>query len=161
MIYCPFQILLCDKCDAGFHTACLRPPLMIIPDGDWYCPTCEHVRLTALSVSPLTKPSPTHAGNVPGSGFYRVVKHSGKVLLFLFFWSPLQPVLWKWFRKILKNAALYQIHRESFQQDIECPCKFEADLKVLSQADHSPDRAVRASICFLNPQIFIPNYSIF
>ncbi|ELU17512.1 hypothetical protein CAPTEDRAFT_141690, partial [Capitella teleta] len=37
------QILLCDKCDAGHHTACLRPPLMIIPDGDWYCPACEHV----------------------------------------------------------------------------------------------------------------------
>ncbi|XP_023214122.1 remodeling and spacing factor 1-like, partial [Centruroides sculpturatus] len=35
-------ILLCDKCDSGFHTACLNPPLMIIPDGDWYCPPCEH-----------------------------------------------------------------------------------------------------------------------
>ena len=38
-----FQILLCDKCDAGYHTACLRPPLMIIPDGDWFCPPCEQV----------------------------------------------------------------------------------------------------------------------
>ncbi len=38
-----YQILLCDKCDAGYHTACLRPPLMIIPDGDWFCPPCEHV----------------------------------------------------------------------------------------------------------------------
>ena len=37
------QILLCDECDAGFHTACLRPPLMLIPDGDWFCPNCEHV----------------------------------------------------------------------------------------------------------------------
>ena len=40
---CMLQLLLCDKCDAAFHTACLRPPLMIIPDGDWYCPPCEHV----------------------------------------------------------------------------------------------------------------------
>ncbi|GFN75751.1 chromosome alignment-maintaining phosphoprotein 1 [Plakobranchus ocellatus] len=38
----PEMILLCDKCDAGYHTACLRPPLMLIPDGDWFCPPCEH-----------------------------------------------------------------------------------------------------------------------
>ncbi|XP_053404414.1 remodeling and spacing factor 1-like isoform X2 [Mercenaria mercenaria] len=41
----PEWILLCDKCDAGYHTACLRPPLMIIPDGDWFCPPCEHTSL--------------------------------------------------------------------------------------------------------------------
>lgn len=38
------QILLCDSCDSGYHTACLRPPLMIIPDGEWFCPPCQHVR---------------------------------------------------------------------------------------------------------------------
>ncbi|KAJ3590255.1 hypothetical protein NHX12_008209 [Muraenolepis orangiensis] len=36
------DILLCDSCDSGFHTACLRPPLMLIPDGEWYCPPCQH-----------------------------------------------------------------------------------------------------------------------
>ena len=39
------QILLCDKCDAAYHTACLRPPLMSIPDGDWFCPYCSTVCL--------------------------------------------------------------------------------------------------------------------
>ncbi|OXB62430.1 hypothetical protein ASZ78_013774 [Callipepla squamata] len=39
------KILLCDSCDSGYHTACLRPPLMIIPDGEWFCPPCQHVRL--------------------------------------------------------------------------------------------------------------------
>ncbi|CAL1542884.1 unnamed protein product [Lymnaea stagnalis] len=43
----PEMILLCDKCDAGYHTACLRPPLMLIPDGDWFCPPCEHMMLVA------------------------------------------------------------------------------------------------------------------
>ncbi|XP_064456431.1 remodeling and spacing factor 1-like isoform X2 [Ornithodoros turicata] len=38
----PEWILLCDSCDAGYHTSCLKPALMIIPDGDWYCPPCEH-----------------------------------------------------------------------------------------------------------------------
>lgn len=37
------QILLCDWCDSGYHTACLRPPLMLIPDGEWFCPPCQHV----------------------------------------------------------------------------------------------------------------------
>lgn len=37
------QILLCDLCDRGYHTACLRPPLMLIPDGEWFCPPCQHV----------------------------------------------------------------------------------------------------------------------
>ncbi|KAG7251630.1 hypothetical protein CRUP_018208 [Coryphaenoides rupestris] len=36
------EILLCDSCDSGYHTACLRPPLMLIPDGEWYCPPCQH-----------------------------------------------------------------------------------------------------------------------
>lgn len=41
----PEWILLCDKCDSGYHTACLNPPLMIVPDGNWYCPPCEHKML--------------------------------------------------------------------------------------------------------------------
>uniref|UniRef100_A0A8C7WZQ4 Zinc finger PHD-type domain-containing protein n=1 Tax=Oryzias sinensis TaxID=183150 RepID=A0A8C7WZQ4_9TELE len=36
------QILLCDSCDSGYHTACLRPPVMLIPDGEWFCPPCQH-----------------------------------------------------------------------------------------------------------------------
>ncbi|KAM9318943.1 remodeling and spacing factor 1 [Pholidichthys leucotaenia] len=38
----PELILLCDSCDCGYHTACLRPPLMLIPDGEWFCPPCQH-----------------------------------------------------------------------------------------------------------------------
>ncbi|KAG8237150.1 hypothetical protein J437_LFUL011199, partial [Ladona fulva] len=38
----PEWILLCDKCDMGWHCSCLRPPLFLIPEGDWFCPPCEH-----------------------------------------------------------------------------------------------------------------------
>uniref|UniRef100_A0A8C6S3A1 PHD-type domain-containing protein n=1 Tax=Neogobius melanostomus TaxID=47308 RepID=A0A8C6S3A1_9GOBI len=41
----PELILLCDLCDRGYHTACLRPPLMLVPDGDWFCPPCQHKQL--------------------------------------------------------------------------------------------------------------------
>ena len=39
----PEWILLCDHCDLGWHASCLKPPLMVIPEGNWYCPPCEHV----------------------------------------------------------------------------------------------------------------------
>ncbi|KAL1123435.1 hypothetical protein AAG570_002515, partial [Ranatra chinensis] len=41
----PEWILLCDKCDKGWHASCLRPPLMLIPEGDWFCPPCQHAQL--------------------------------------------------------------------------------------------------------------------
>uniref|UniRef100_A0A3Q3KMT3 Remodeling and spacing factor 1b, tandem duplicate 1 n=1 Tax=Mastacembelus armatus TaxID=205130 RepID=A0A3Q3KMT3_9TELE len=44
----PELILLCDSCDSGYHTACLRPPLMIIPDGEWFCPPCQHFCLNVV-----------------------------------------------------------------------------------------------------------------
>ncbi|KAL3654072.1 hypothetical protein CASFOL_003753 [Castilleja foliolosa] len=34
------NVLLCDKCDSGHHRYCLNPPLLKIPEGNWYCPSC-------------------------------------------------------------------------------------------------------------------------
>lgn len=38
-------LLLCDgkDCVHSFHTFCLRPPLLTIPDGDWLCPYCKEL----------------------------------------------------------------------------------------------------------------------
>eukprot|EP00249_Psilotum_nudum_P018459 c26816_g1_i1 orf=766-3156(-) len=33
-------MLLCDKCDRGWHLYCLTPPLSAIPFGNWYCFDC-------------------------------------------------------------------------------------------------------------------------
>lgn len=33
-------MLLCDGCDHGYHTYCLKPPLKDIPQGDWFCYDC-------------------------------------------------------------------------------------------------------------------------
>lgn len=35
------NMLLCDGCDRGHHTHCLRPKLKSIPAGDWFCPDCK------------------------------------------------------------------------------------------------------------------------
>lgn len=34
-------LLLCDSCDAAYHTHCIG--LEGIPDGDWYCMECRHL----------------------------------------------------------------------------------------------------------------------
>ncbi|KAI9117961.1 hypothetical protein K1719_011103 [Acacia pycnantha] len=33
-------MLLCDRCDKGWHIYCLSPPLKQIPPGNWYCFNC-------------------------------------------------------------------------------------------------------------------------
>ncbi len=33
-------LLICDDCDRGFHTYCLRPVVVNIPREDWSCPEC-------------------------------------------------------------------------------------------------------------------------
>ncbi|TMW68172.1 hypothetical protein Poli38472_007844 [Pythium oligandrum] len=34
------KLLLCDRCDASYHTFCLSPPLQEVPSGEWFCPRC-------------------------------------------------------------------------------------------------------------------------
>jgi uncharacterized Zn finger protein (UPF0148 family) len=41
----PEVLLLCDNCNDAYHLECLRPQLLSVPDGDWYCPLCEHKQL--------------------------------------------------------------------------------------------------------------------
>ncbi|KAK9103931.1 hypothetical protein Sjap_021185 [Stephania japonica] len=43
----PDELLLCDKCDKGFHLFCLTPILIAVPIGPWFCPSCSnHKTLT-------------------------------------------------------------------------------------------------------------------
>ena len=37
----PESMLLCDGCNRGHHTYCLKPKLKSIPEGDWYCKECK------------------------------------------------------------------------------------------------------------------------
>ncbi|KAM8808041.1 bromodomain adjacent to zinc finger domain protein 1A [Eudromia elegans] len=35
------SMVLCDGCDRGYHTYCIRPKLKAVPEGDWFCPECR------------------------------------------------------------------------------------------------------------------------
>ncbi|CAI5731820.1 unnamed protein product [Hyaloperonospora brassicae] len=34
------RLLLCDRCDAPYHTFCLDPSLSVVPKGEWFCSPC-------------------------------------------------------------------------------------------------------------------------
>lgn len=67
----PEWILLCDKCDKGYHCSCLSPVIFYIPEGlltispktifiifflgDWYCPPCQQDILIASLEKRLVK----------------------------------------------------------------------------------------------------------
>ncbi|XP_072036512.1 chromodomain-helicase-DNA-binding protein 5-like isoform X3 [Amphiura filiformis] len=35
------ELLCCDQCPSSYHTFCLNPPLVVVPDGEWVCPRCS------------------------------------------------------------------------------------------------------------------------
>ena len=49
----PDVLLLCDDCDDAYHIHCLRPVLLSVPDGDWFCPLCEHKKLSDQLIGQL------------------------------------------------------------------------------------------------------------
>jgi hypothetical protein len=34
------ELLLCDRCERGCHTFCVRPIVAKVPIGPWFCPDC-------------------------------------------------------------------------------------------------------------------------
>lgn len=37
------RMLICDSCNGGHHTYCVKPPLDDVPIGKWFCPKCKQV----------------------------------------------------------------------------------------------------------------------
>jgi len=58
-------LLICDKCDDEYHLDCLDPPAASIPDGDWFCPTCNPSAYEAKrKISALESDAPKLLGRV-------------------------------------------------------------------------------------------------
>eukprot|EP01018_Ginkgo_biloba_P033354 Gb_26073 [translate_table: standard] len=45
-------MLLCDRCDRGWHLYCLSPPLEAVPVGNWYCLDCLNSERDSFGFSP-------------------------------------------------------------------------------------------------------------
>ena len=37
------RIVICDGCNRGYHTYCLRPVMVNVPTTDWYCDRCRNI----------------------------------------------------------------------------------------------------------------------
>lgn len=48
------EMLLCDGCDNGFHMMCLRPVVVRVPIGSWYCHACRDHRPTPIKSTVLS-----------------------------------------------------------------------------------------------------------
>ena len=53
----PEVLLLCDDCDDAYHLDCLHPILLSIPYGNWFCPLCEHRKLSKCLIEKLKETS--------------------------------------------------------------------------------------------------------
>ena len=42
------RLLVCDKCNNGFHLECLTPSLNSVPKGAWFCPECSSAATISL-----------------------------------------------------------------------------------------------------------------
>jgi [histone H3]-lysine27 N-methyltransferase len=49
------ELMLCDGCDRGYHTFCLRPVLPRVPAGDWFCDACRSLPPPSSKSSPPPK----------------------------------------------------------------------------------------------------------
>jgi len=52
------KMLLCDKCNHGYHIYCLNPPVTKVPEDNWYCDDCKdtvqyHLNLETVELSML------------------------------------------------------------------------------------------------------------
>ncbi len=45
------DLLCCDYCTLVYHTACLDPPLIVVPEGKWGCPVCVQISEKKTTVS--------------------------------------------------------------------------------------------------------------
>jgi hypothetical protein len=52
-------LILCDNCDKGFHIYCLNKVLSEVPQGTWYCDSCD-ASLTPETLNKInSRQSPT------------------------------------------------------------------------------------------------------
>lgn len=65
----PGTLLLCDRCDTGWHLQCLNPPLNNVPKGEWFCPRCKpKMKLAKKGIISLENNSDGSSNNESNSG---------------------------------------------------------------------------------------------
>jgi hypothetical protein len=73
-------MLFCDACNAGYHMACLSPPITQLPEGAWLCPECVAGGLDIREVEALMKhPASTPVTGAPVRTLFPTAKQRARV----------------------------------------------------------------------------------
>ncbi|GMF18118.1 unnamed protein product [Phytophthora fragariaefolia] len=62
------KLLCCDGCERAYHLNCVRPALLDVPEGDWFCSHCRGTpshEPPAKTGGNLSAPGPTKAASKP------------------------------------------------------------------------------------------------
>jgi hypothetical protein len=63
----PETQVICDRCNAEAHVHCIRPPLLTVPEGDWFCILCSReAPITTAIVLPKSRSSSSTGGGGGG-----------------------------------------------------------------------------------------------
>ena len=57
------DMLVCARCDRGYHSQCLSPRLSTAPKGDWLCTSCHGSKLQASLEAKAKTPILTDEGD--------------------------------------------------------------------------------------------------
>lgn len=86
-------LILCDRCDTGYHIHCLNPPLAEVPKGDWFCPSCTAATLKSDQRGKKRKASrPAPPGTLSPAKGKRQRRKSATTLTAA---VPVAPKLWR------------------------------------------------------------------
>ncbi|XP_038998340.1 methyl-CpG-binding domain-containing protein 9-like [Hibiscus syriacus] len=112
------SVLLCDTCDAEYHTYCLSPPLARIPEGNWYCPACVGMRIVQDASQPshviIQRRGKKYQGEVT-RGYLEALAHLAAVMYEKEYWQfsvDERTFLLKFLCDELLNSALIRQHLE-------------------------------------------------
>ena len=72
-------MLLCDKCDRGWHMQCLDPPLLSVPKGRWTCPNCPAFASPAEATRRMI-PQEKDAREMHNTKIFKRIQTPGKVI---------------------------------------------------------------------------------
>ncbi|KAA3455958.1 methyl-CpG-binding domain-containing protein 9 [Gossypium australe] len=112
------SVLLCDTCDAEYHTYCLNPPLARIPEGNWYCPACVSKRMVQDASEPshviIRRRGKKYQGEVT-RGYLEALAHLAAVMEEKEYWQfsvDERAFLLKFLCDELLNSTLIRQHLE-------------------------------------------------
>lgn len=63
------EFLCCETCPVAMHFICADPPVLTVPEGDWFCRNCtDKKKVMVLPPRPSSFPSPSCRWKIDGAG---------------------------------------------------------------------------------------------